>query len=89
MVICDYSGIVWQKSNIGIWENFQFQNHHPRNKITVSSLLNRLQRLPCSQTLQKYACKGGREAFTLLLPLSHRSSRFTRHQLHALRARLR
>ena len=39
MVICDYYGIVWQKSNIGFWVNFQFQNRHPRYKITVSSLL--------------------------------------------------
>ena len=39
MVICDYYGIVWQKSNIGFWVNFQFQNYHPRYKITVSSPL--------------------------------------------------
>ena len=42
MVICDYYGIVWRESNIGFWANFQFQNHHPRYKITVSSLLKRL-----------------------------------------------
>ena len=41
MVICDCYGIVWQKLNIGFWVNFQFQNHHPRYKITVSSLLKR------------------------------------------------
>ena len=28
MVICDYHGILWQKSNIGFWVNFQFQNRH-------------------------------------------------------------
>ena len=38
MVICDY-GIVWQKSNIGFWVNFQFQNHHPRYNISTLSLL--------------------------------------------------
>ena len=42
MVICGYYGIVWQKSNIGFWANFQFQNHHPWYKITVSSLLKPL-----------------------------------------------
>ena len=39
MVICDYYGIAWQKSNIGFWVNFHFQNHHSWYKITVWSLL--------------------------------------------------
>ena len=44
MVIYYYYGTVCQKSNIGFWVNFQFQNHHPRYKITASSLLNQVKR---------------------------------------------
>ena len=56
MVICNYYGIVWQKSNIGFWVNFQFQNHYPRYKITVSSLLKVPRRhVACSRDIS-YNC---------------------------------
>ncbi len=32
LVIFEYYGVFWQKSNIGFQDNFHFQNDHPRVK---------------------------------------------------------